>query len=198
MLVAIADAGSRVPIPLAAFGELVEGCEMDCRSQPYESFDELVGYCRLVAGSIGRLSLGVFGAANPATAAMADSLGVGLQLTNILRDLREDQQMGRVYLPKEDLERFGLAADLSGPEDSMRAVILLMGSRARGYYQSGFELLDHLDRRSRACVAAMAGIYWRLLRRIERRPEAVLATRVSLSTWEKCWVAAKSVAGARP
>ena len=200
VLVAIADVASRFAIPLEAFDELIQGCEWDCRGTGYATFEDLVSYCRLVAGSIGRLSLGVFGSSAPERAPrVADQLGVALQLTNILRDIREDrEQMGRVYLPVEDLERFGAGTDASGPPDAVVGVILLMASRARRYYAEGLELLLLLDRRSRACTAAMAGIYRRLLGAIERRPESVLAGRLSLPTAEKAWVAALAIAGRTP
>lgn len=108
VLMALADAAGRFDIPLAAFGELIDGCEADVRGVTYLTFDDLLRYCRCVAGSIGRLTLGVFGTADVARAApLADALGVALQLTNILRDIREDYLNGRIYLPAEDFERFG-------------------------------------------------------------------------------------------
>jgi 15-cis-phytoene synthase len=108
VLVALADAAGRFDLPLAAFGELIDGCEADVRGTTYRTFDDLLHYCRCVAGSIGRLSLGVFGTQDKESAVpLADSLGVALQLTNILRDIREDYANGRVYLPAEDFERFG-------------------------------------------------------------------------------------------
>lgn len=200
VLVAIADAASRFAIPLEAFDELIQGCEWDCRGAGYATFDDLVSYCRLVAGSIGRLSLGVFGSSEPERAsALADQLGVALQLTNILRDIREDrEQMGRVYLPIEDLERFGAERDASGPPEAVVGVILLLASRARRYYAEGLGLLPLLDRRGRACTAAMAGIYRRLLQAIERRPESVLSARLSIPVTEKAWVAALAIAGRTP
>src|SRR6202011_1964993 len=99
----------RFPIPLAAFYELIDGCEMDVHGTEYDTFDDLVGYCRRVAGSVGRLSLAVYGTTEPDRAApLADALGVALQITNILRDVVEDRdQMGRGYLPVEDRDRFG-------------------------------------------------------------------------------------------
>ena len=110
VLVALADAGHRFPIPLQAFGELIDGCEADVRGTSYPTFEDLRHYCRCVAGSIGRLSLGVFGTPDVAMAEpLADALGVALQLTNILRDIREDYRSGRVYLPAEDFDRFGAA-----------------------------------------------------------------------------------------
>lgn len=201
VLVALADASGRYPIPLEAFGELVNGCEMDCRQSTYETFEELVVYCRFVAGSIGRLSLGVFGTAegtDPERAAyLADQLGVALQVTNILRDVLEDRTtMGRVYIPRADLELCGCSPDATGPREEMATLVRLEAARAREFYEEGLGLLEVLDHRSRACVAAMAGIYRRLLSRIEADPSAVLVRRVSLPTWEKAWVAARSLAGA--
>lgn len=198
VLVALSDAAQRYPIPLDAFGELVDGCEMDCRQATYETFDDLVVYCRCVAGSIGRLSLGVFETERREEAGpLADELGIALQITNILRDVLEDRTtMGRVYLPHEDLAAFGCAADGSGPPEAMSALIRLEAARARERYDSGLRLLELLDHRSRACVAAMAGIYRRLLVRIEHDPMVVLERRLSLPTWEKAWVAARSLAGA--
>jgi 15-cis-phytoene synthase len=101
VLVAVGDAAARYGLPLDAFGELIDGCAADVAGVAYETFGQLVGYCRQVAGTIGRLSLAVFGSSQPDLAAsMADALGVALQLTNILRDVTEDHdRMGRVYLP---------------------------------------------------------------------------------------------------
>ncbi len=198
VLLALEDACERFPIPRSALLELVTGCEMDCRQQRYETFDELTVYCRCVAGSIGRLSLGVFGSADPVRSpALADALGIALQVTNILRDIVEDRDvMGRVYLPAEDLARFGCAEDASGPLPALCDLVRYEAGRARERYAEGLPLLDLLDHRSRACVAAMAGIYRRLLDRIESDPLAVLDHRVALPAWEKAWVAARSLAGA--
>jgi phytoene synthase len=194
VLVAVADAAHRYPIPLAAFDELIEGCELDARGATYETFEQTVAYCRRVAGSIGRLSLGVFGSTDPDAPGLADTLGIGLQLTNILRDITTDRDdLGRVYLPREDLDRFGCAADLTGPTDAVAALVAYEAQRAEGFFDTGLGLLGLLDRRSRACVAAMAGIYRRLLRRIEAAPSAVTTTRVSVPAWEKLAVAGRSL-----
>jgi 15-cis-phytoene synthase len=203
VLLALTDAAARFPIPLAAFDEVVEGCEMDATGFRYETADELVGYCRRVAGSIGRLSLGVFGltggeATRPVAERRADDLGIALQLTNILRDVVEDRGMGRVYLPAEDRRRFRCDDDLTGPRDAVGALVRFEADRARAWFTDGLQLLPMLDRRSRACVAAMAGIYRRLLERIARQPDAVLDGRLSVPGWEKAWVAARSLAGVRP
>jgi phytoene synthase len=110
VLLALADVERNFPVPIQAFGELIDGCVADVRGTSYQTFDDLLHYCRCVAGSIGRLSLGIFGAGQDAeqAARLADSLGVALQLTNILRDVREDYQNGRVYLPAEDLIKFSV------------------------------------------------------------------------------------------
>jgi phytoene synthase len=197
VLVALADTLDRYPLPVGALHELVTGCEMDCATQHYETIDELTVYCRCVAGSIGRLSLAIFGSPEAEASRLADVLGIALQLTNILRDVAEDRDvMGRLYLPAEDLTRFGCEPDASGPLERLADLVRFESGRARAHYMEGLQLLELLDRRSRACVAAMAGIYLRLLGRIERDPLAVLHRRVSLPAWEKAWVAARSLAGA--
>ena len=201
VLVALADAGRRFPIPLEAFGELIDGCEADVRGTSYTTFDDLRVYCRCVAGSIGRLSLGVFGTRDVATAApLADALGVALQLTNILRDIREDYRDGRIYLPDEDFKRFGteLRPDASGwpaADPKLVDLVVFETERARDWYARGLRLMPMLDRRSAACTGAMAGIYFRLLENIAAAPELVLQRRVSLSSGQKAMVAVRSLAG---
>ena len=198
---ALADACARFPIPLDAFDELIDGVEMDVRGTEYQTFEQLRVYCRCVAGTVGRLSLGVFGCTDPKRGAeFADTLGLGLQLTNILRDVREDAGNGRTYLPAEDLARFGCEQGFGGrpaPDADFRGLVLFEARRAQEYFDEGLLLLPMLDRRSRACVAAMAGIYHRLLERIVREPEAVLRGRVSLPAWEKAYVAVAGLAGGR-
>jgi phytoene synthase len=207
VLVALSDAARRHPIPLGAFDELIDGCEADVRGTDYATADELTFYCRCVAGSIGRLSLGVYGC-DPQrlqeASGYADSLGVALQLTNILRDIREDGLMGRIYLPADELVQHGctLKLDEHGqfvdePED-LAALVRDQAARAREWYDTGLRLLPLLDRRSAACTAAMAGIYRRLLVRIAEQPISALNSRMSLPTWEKAVVAARALAGVKP
>jgi squalene synthase HpnD len=204
VLVALADAVGRFAIPLGAFGELIDGCEADVLGTRYGTFGDLEHYCRCVAGSIGRLSLGIFGCQDTAVAApLADALGVALQLTNILRDIREDFGTGRVYLPAEDLERFGAVLVPDGtsnlPADSrLEDVIRFEAERARGWYATGLQLMPLLDRRSAASAGAMAGIYFRLLAHISASPATALQRRLSLSTGEKVMVAARALAGRNP
>ena len=196
VLLALADTKRNFPVPMEAFGELIDGCVADVRGTHYETFEDLHYYCRCVAGSIGRLSLGIFGTSrDPDEAArLADSLGVALQLTNILRDIREDRQNGRVYLPAEDLAKFDVDLDAPNPSQFTR-LVEFEAERARDWYATGWRLLPMLDRRSAACTGAMAGIYRHLLERIAAQPGAVLNGRVSLSTGEKAMVAVRALAG---
>ncbi|MXZ53613.1 MAG: squalene synthase HpnD [Acidimicrobiaceae bacterium] len=217
VLVGVGHAASRYPIPVAALHEIVEGCEHDVRGETYATMDDTVRYCRLVAGSVGRLSLGVFGTrpsravaagptgskADPAAPArpveeLADDLGVALQLTNMLRDIVEDHRMGRIYLPEQERDRFGIAPGQWEPPEGVAALVQFVAGQAVVWFERGLVLLDHLDYRSRACTAAMAGIYRRLLARILARPEAPLEGRVSLPTSEKALVAVRSLSGLRP
>jgi phytoene synthase len=198
VLVAVAAAARRYRLQLGAFDELIEGCEMDVLGTSYATIDDLVGYCRLVAGSIGRLSLGVFGATDPVCVDLADDLGVALQLTNILRDVLEDRLNGRVYLPAADARLRGCPPDLSGPPEALADLVAFECVRAEEWFERGLRLLPHLDRRSRACVGVMAGIYHRLLGRIAAEPLAVTRGRLSLPAHEKAWVAGRSLVGARP
>jgi phytoene synthase len=217
VMLALADAASRFALPVDALGELIEGVRMDVRGTSYRTFEELVPYCRRVAGTIGRLCLAIFGlraALSPEEASrartLADELGVALQLTNILRDVREDAENGRIYLPADELEERGLPgtdpAALAGAVreaaggDQRRlselcGLIRFEAARAREWFDRGLALAPLLDRRSAACLLAMAGIYRRLLERIDADPAAVLAGRVSLPAREKALVAVRGVLG---
>jgi phytoene synthase len=215
VLLAVADAARRFPIPLGAFVEIVDGVEMDVTGRSYATFDELVVYCRCVAGSVGRLCLGVFGVAGgPSRKAggskpdakaskYADALGIALQQTNILRDIREDLGNGRVYLPQSDLDRFGVElklderGDLVDKDGELAALIGFSAERARQWYADGLRLMPLLDRRSAACCGAMAGIYSRLLARIAADPTGVYGKRMSLSGGEKAGVAIRALIGLR-
>ena len=236
VLIALADVQRTFPVPIEAFGELIDGCVADVRGTSYQTFDDLLWYCRCVAGSVGRLSLGIFGTHHDTVpiaghitghaADLADSLGVALQLTNILRDIREDYGNGRVYLPAEDLAKFDI--DLGGtpppdppalltggthpprpplggaarppipPGPAFTRLVEFEAERARDWYAAGLRLLTMLDRRSAACTGAMAGIYRGLLERIAAQPAAVLQGRMSLSGREKALVAIKALAGRTP
>ncbi|WP_407562765.1 presqualene diphosphate synthase HpnD [Streptomyces sp. 184] len=202
--VALAHAARRFPIPLGGLDELIDGVVADVRGEEYETWEDLKDYCRCVAGAIGRLSLGVFGTVPGArhserAPGYADTLGLALQLTNILRDLREDAAEGRSYLPAVDLAKFGCSTGFHGatapPGSDFPGLVQYEVRRARALFADGYRLLPMLDRRSGACVAAMAGIYHRLLERIAADPEAVLRGRVSLPGREKAYVAVRGLAG---
>ncbi|HTU31055.1 MAG TPA: squalene/phytoene synthase family protein [Solirubrobacteraceae bacterium] len=192
--VALEWACERYALPVEALEFLVEGVEFDARGERYETFGDLVAYCRRVAGAVGRLCVAIFtdGHVTDQVDALADDLGIAMQLTNIIRDVREDRDMGRVYLPSEDLERFGCALESGGApcEDLIR----FQAARAAEWFDRGLQLTDHLDGRSAACVLAMTGIYREILDRIVADPGQVMRTRVSLAPWEKAWVAARSLA----
>ena len=205
VLVGLADAADRYPIPVGVLHEIVEGCEQDVTGASYPTMDDTVRYCRLVAGSVGRLSLGVFGTRDAPGAEpggeperLADELGVALQLTNMLRDIGEDHAMGRIYLPEADRARFGLRPGEWAPAEGVAVLVRHVGEQATAWFERGLVLLDHLDHRSRACTAAMAGIYRRLLVRIMAHPERPLSMRVRLPGPQKALVALRSVAGLRP
>jgi 15-cis-phytoene synthase len=210
VMLALAGAQARFPLPAAALGELIEGVRMDVNGVAYERFEDLVPYCRRVAGSIGRLCLAIFGVRDFESSAeqadagrLADDLGVAMQLTNILRDLCEDAEHGRVYLPAEDLRRFGVIAEGDGngtpamvDSAELDALVRFEAQRAREWFRRGMPLVGLLDRRSAACVLAMTGIYRGLLDRIETSPELARRQRLSLPMREKAWVAARSLLGA--
>lgn len=233
VMVALADAQRRFALPIEALGELIEGVRMDISEIAYETFDDLLPYCRRVAGAIGLVCLAIFGLREPAgpdanrARALADDLGVALQLTNILRDVREDAQNGRVYLPTEDLRRFGVIAEgqpaASLPEtaaavlgalerangaagdgdggdsqelERLTALVRFEAGRAAEWFDHGLQLAPLLERRSAACVLAMAGIYRRLLERIVAQPEQAVRRRMSLPAHQKAWVAARVMLGA--
>lgn len=204
--VALSHAARCYPIPLGGLDELIDGVLMDVHGVTYETWPDLRAYCRCVAGAIGRLSLGVFGTVvhtgardTPHAAEYADTLGLALQLTNILRDVREDAGNGRVYLPSEDLDKFGCTAGFTHetppPGADFAGLVHFEARRARALFEEGYTLLPMLDRRSGACVAAMAGIYRRLLDRIADDPHAVLRGRVSLPASAKAYVAVRGLTG---
>ena len=201
VLLALHDTTRHYPVPVAAFGELLDGVEMDVVGARFATFDELVHYCRCVAGSVGRLCLGVFGSRDADVApGYADALGIALQQTNILRDIREDLGNGRVYLPADELDRFGveLRLDDAGAlvdDGALTALVRFSAARAREWYDDGLRLVPLLDRRSAACCSAMSGIYRRLLDRIAAEPATIRDRRLSLSGWEKTRVALRAVTG---
>jgi 15-cis-phytoene synthase len=204
VLIALSDSRDRFALPVDALGSLVDGVELDVRGMRYETFDDLVVYCRHVAGSIGRLCLAIFdesngngnGDANGASG-LADDLGVAMQLTNILRDVREDRDRGRVYLPAEDMRRFECPELRAASPAALAELVRFEAARTRRWFDRGLDLVELLDSRSASCVLAMTGIYRCILERIAEDPGQVLRRRISLPAWEKAWLAARSLAGVR-
>ncbi len=194
--VALAHANRYYNLPLDALALLIDGVERDVIGSDYESFDELVNYCRCVAGSVGRLCVAIFsdGAADAHAHRLADDLGVAMQLTNILRDIVEDHERGRVYLPAQDRERFGCKDLFAAEPHAVSALVHFEAQRAAEWFARGLPLVEQLDLRSASCLQAMAGIYGRILERILADPGQVMAGRISLSPLEKTWVAARSLA----
>lgn len=192
----LSEAVERYHIPQTELEMLVDGVEMDFSRSRYQTFEELCAYCNLVASVVGRMCVRIFGFDDPVALERADDLGLALQLTNILRDVREDVvEMHRVYLPQEDLERFGV------PESALAAGEIYPGwadlvahnvDRARRYFATGYDVLRHIPRRPGACVQTMAGIYEELLKKIERDPGLPLRARAALSKTEKLRVVVRS------
>jgi phytoene synthase len=199
VITALIHATERYQLPVDALELLVEGVELDVLGAEYLSFDELVRYCRCVAGSVGRLCLAIFtdGDASEEAYRLADDLGVAMQLTNILRDIVEDSERGRTYIPAEDRERFGcldlVATHRGGGEREVEALVRFEAERAAQWFDHGMGLVELLDVRSASCVQAMTGIYRRILDRILEDPGQVMRGRISLSPLEKTWVAARSL-----
>jgi|SRR5580700_847566 phytoene synthase len=192
----LAEAVERYAIPEGELQALIDGVEMDFTHSRYATFEELRAYCTLVASVVGRMCVRIFGFSDSLALGHADDLGLALQLTNILRDVREDAvDMQRVYLPQDELRRFGI------PESALASGEIYPGwgeligesvARARTYFASGYEVLRYIPRRPAACVQTMAGIYEELLKKIEREPGLPLRARAALSKTEKLRVVVRS------
>jgi phytoene synthase len=185
VLVALADAMGRYPIPQAALLDLVAGGLMDVERSRYASWEDLREYCRCVAGAVGLACMAVYGPRDPAAAApRAEAMGLALQQINIMRDVAEDWGLGRVYLPQDELARFGVAEeDIAAGRtgDAWRALMEHQAGRAEALLRDGLGLLPLLDRRSALCVRAFAGIYHGLLEQIRARGYDVFTERPRLS-----------------
>ncbi len=202
VLFALADSQKHFNIPLELLEKLVHGTEMDVPAaaddrlprMQYETFNQLYDYCYHVASVVGLVCIRIFGYRDPRAEKLAEEVGVAFQLTNILRDVKEDAGLGRVYLPREDFARFGVEVQAltngSAPE-SLRPVMEFEALRARGYYRAAEELVPLIDDDSRAALWTLVEIYRRLLERIITRDYDVFSERVSLSAAEKVRVMAK-------
>jgi len=187
ILPALADTIARFEIPTRYFHDLISGAEMDLTVASYATFDRLSEYCYRVAGTVGLTCLYVFGFRDPRSPDLAERLGLAFQLTNIIRDVRADFEMGRVYLPDDDIQRFGCAPeDLKGPVTAgLRDLLAFEAERAWRLYEEGAPLVDQVDADSRTTLAALIRTYSTLLARIEEREFDVFSSRISLSSTEK-------------
>ena len=171
---------------------VIDGMAMDLEQLRYLDFAMLERYCDLVAGGVGLMSAEIFGYSNPATRAYARDLGIAFQLTNIIRDVGEDACRGRIYLPQDELDRFGVsAADILGARHTPGFVALMrfQVARARAIYARALGALPAADRRAQRPGLIMAATYRALLRAIERNDFQVLDRRVTLSPLRKAWIA---------
>ena len=187
ILPALADSIARFKIPTRYFHDLILGAEMDLAVMSYATFDQLSEYCYRVAGTVGLTCLHVFGFRDPRNPDLAERLGLAFQLTNIIRDVKADLEMDRVYLPQEDLKRFGCTkGDLEGPlTQAVQALLEFEAERAWRFYEEGVALVGQIDADSRATLWALVRTYSTLLARMEERHFDVFASRVSLSSAEK-------------
>ena len=196
VFLALADTADRYDIPKEYFSEIIRGVESDLVKTRYQDFDELREYCYRVASVVGLVCLQIFQYRDAAAREYAVDLGLAMQLTNIVRDVREDWSMGRVYLPQDEMARFGYTEEQLGAgirNDAFVELLRFQGQRARGYFRSGFRLLPYLSRRSRACPAALGAIYSRVLDRIEESGYDVLGEqRIALSGGEKARIAVRA------
>jgi phytoene synthase len=191
-LAALAESIREFKIPRQPFEDLILGLEMDLKGARYETFDDLSLYCYRVASTIGLIAIEIFGYTNPQTRDYAVNLGQALQLVNILRDIQSDARRGRIYLPREDLDQFGVRpADLlSGTyNDPFIELMQFECDRAGHFFGVARQFLPPQDRRAMVAAEIMAAIYWRLLARIQKRCYNVFGKPVRLRALEKLWIA---------
>jgi phytoene synthase len=198
VLMALANSQKRFNIPLELLEKLVQGTTMDVApggsEVQYQTFDQLYDYCYHVASVVGLVCIRIFGYRDPRAEKLAEHTGVAFQLTNILRDVKEDWSMGRVYLPQDDLRQCGIDVMVlsnGSAATALRPVMALEAERAREYYRSAEELLPLIDEDSQPALWTLVEIYRRLLERIAQRDYDVFSERVRLSTVEKIGVLAK-------
>jgi phytoene synthase len=181
-------------IPQRYFDEIIEGVEMDLTWTRFENFDQLRTYCYGVASTVGLICIEVFGYDDPAAREYAIDLGIAMQLTNVMRDVKEDAERGRIYLPLDEIESFGYSEDelLDGQvNDRFRALMAFQADRARRYFDSGGRLIPLLSRESRACVSVLHGLYSKILDRIGAADYDVFERRIGLSKREKLFLTAR-------
>ena len=195
VLLALADVADRYQIPEEYFQEVLSGVESDLVKDRYQDFEQLRGYCYQVASVVGLICLQIFGYKDSSAKAHAIDLGLAMQLTNIARDVREDLDFGRIYLPQDEMARFGYTEEelqAGVVNDAFVNLMRFQAQRAKGYFRSGFQLIPYLSPRSRACPAVLGRLYSKILDRIESADYDVLSHRIGLSTTEKVRVTAQT------
>jgi phytoene synthase len=186
----------RFGIPHEYFRQMIGGITSDLEPRTFETFEDLYGYCYQVASVVGLTIIHIFGFDTRSALPLAEKCGVAFQLTNILRDIREDAERGRIYLPAEDLRRFGVSEDDLRSGNRTPEFVQLMrfeSARARGYYNESQLLLDLIHPRSRSSLWALISIYSRLLERIEAANYDVFSRRVRLTLFEKSWIVVRAL-----
>ena len=212
VFIAVRDATQRYNIPLSLLDELIAGTTSDLKANPtevsnqgapdtYATFGDLYQYCYLVASVVGLVCIRIFGYTDPSAEKLAEETGVAFQLTNILRDVAEDAERGRVYLPLEDLAAHQVTLDSilhrkagAPPSANERALLADIGARAEGYYASASRLLPLIDRESRPAMWVLVKIYRGLLKRIRRADYDVFSRRISVPTFQKLEILAVGMA----
>jgi phytoene synthase len=184
------DTVKRFGIPREYFYQMIEGVSSDLHPKQLKTFDELYRYCYQVASVVGLTIIHIFGFGSPEALLLAEKCGIAFQLTNILRDVREDRENGRIYLPLEDISKFG--ADLARHDERFVRLMSFEAQRARAYYEQSRPLIALVDARSRPSLWALIEIYRRLLGRIERSNFDVLERRIRVPTWEKLSILASA------
>ena len=191
---ALAEVVGRYQIPEEYFEDIISGVQMDLTINRYETFDDLYEYCYKVASVVGLMCIEIFGYSDARAKQSAVDLGIGMQLVNIMRDVKEDAERDRIYLPLQDLGQFGYTeADLLGGVVNQPFVELMQheAGRARDYFRRGGEMMPLLSTRSRPCPAILRGLYSTLLKRIEANDFNVFQQRIRLSTPHKLWLAGR-------
>jgi phytoene synthase len=192
---AFLDAVDRYCIPHEYFYDMIEGVASDLEPRAIETFDDLYGYCYRVASVVGLTTIHIFGFTSPDALPLAEKCGIAFQLTNILRDVREDAALGRVYLPAEDLARFGVTVDdlkNARRTEQFGRLMEFETGRARRYYRESAPLLELIQPGSRPSLWALIAIYSRLLDHLAASHYDVLIRRISLSSLEKTWIVVRA------
>ena len=193
---ALRQVADRFKIPFDYFLELIAGVRMDLHHINYRSFDDLKLYCYRVASIVGLMCIQIFGYRDPVIKQYAENLGIALQLTNIMRDVGTDAKMGRIYLPREEMDHFGVPSnDIFAARYSpeFRELMAFQGTRAHQFYQDARDCLPESERRNMMVAEIMKNIYFRLLENIEGRDYDVLTAPVRVSTPSKLWITARTV-----